>query len=163
MDVPTSVRSGQLPGPWRDAFFVDLPLQARSKSNFRRHRTGDGHWDALAGFESDVAALVAPQVPSDWDPGRPDDPIARRPAFVALVAARTLLDVSNLSKSVLDALEGIVYVTDAQVVAETSLSERGRSDQWLSVAFARLDRPRTLLEVTAAASALVTAWGARGR
>jgi hypothetical protein len=82
---------------------------------------------------------------------------------VALVAARTLLDVSNLSKSVLDALEGIVYVTDAQVVAETSLSERGRSDQWLSVAFARLDRPRTLLEVTAAASALVTAWGARGR
>ena len=163
MGPVTDIRSGPLSGPWQDAFFVDLPLRARSKSNFRRYRTGPGHWDDFASFEADVAALVAPAVPAGWDRGDPAAPVARRPVFVALVAARTVLDVSNLSKSVLDSLEGVVYVTDAQVAAETSVAERGRSGQWLSVAFARLVPGSGTDCALAAAAALVTAWRSRGQ
>lgn len=58
--------------------------------------------------------------------------------MVVLTYGRTMLDIGNLDKSLLDALEGVLMVSDAQVRASLSLGPRTTQDPGVLVAVARL-------------------------
>jgi hypothetical protein len=143
-------------------FSVELDMAAQSKSNYRRTRRSEqGAWGDLASFEDQLAMLVAPHVPDDWETGSPLEKVAKRPTVVAVVVARSPLDAANLSKSTLDAFEGLLYVTDAQVQGCATVGERGRTDQWLALSFAQLRPGSTVEETAAALAALVADWARR--
>lgn len=149
-----------LEGPWVEAFWVDLGTRLRSKSNFRRaprRRAGSAEWSSLARFEQTVATVVREQLPSSWELGAVGASIAQRPVVVAVVVARSLLDSGNFTKSVLDACEGLVFRTDASVLASAAVSERSRTDQRSVVAFARLAPAASTEEIASAAAALTLA------
>lgn len=150
--------AGELDGPWDQAFWCSLPFPLRSKSNFRRGgQRSSAQWQAEQRFRSDVANVVGAALPGGWDPGDAADPVARRPVMVVALVAASPLDTANLSKSVLDALEGLVFVNDAQVRAETAMSERRRGGQSAVLAAARLDPAATMDHLAAAAAALTAA------
>lgn len=67
-----------------------------------------------------------------------------------------MVDAGNFPKSVLDACEGIVFTNDAQVQVVTAVSERGRREPYLLIAFAQLDPSLTIREAALAGSALLT-------
>jgi hypothetical protein len=145
-------------GPWRQAFAVQTDFALRSKSNFRRYARGRRAaraWAEFSDFEKRMATLIGSHLPSGWDLGR-GLALPQRPVVVVAVIGRTTLDAANLSKSVLDACEGVVVVNDASVrfVAEASL--RTRSRQSGVVAFALLEPGSSLELVMAAGAALVT-------
>jgi hypothetical protein len=119
------------------AFCFPIPDGVRSKSNFRRQRSGT-EWGKLSRFEDLVATYARAARPAHWVVGDGSVPVAQRPGVVAVVWARTLLDAGNLSKSVLDSLQDIVYVNDNAVRAVVELAERGRSDQVAVVALAQV-------------------------
>lgn len=149
-----TARSGPLEGPWEQAFFAEIPVEVRSKSNARRYnpkKVADRQrWRAYRSYEELVASFVSDALPEGWELGPPPPaPVAQRPAVVSFIFARSLLDAANLSKSILDGLEGIVYWTDAAVRFSGSLGVRGRHGDSALVAFARLDPgapPRALLD-----------------
>lgn len=118
------------------AFWVPLPA-VRSKSNYR-HQRHAGKWDRLRAFEDEVLLTVRAALPDGWDVGDANRPLAERPVVVACVAARTLLDAGNISKSVLDAAQGVVYHSDASVRAVSEFTQRARLDQDGAVGFALL-------------------------
>lgn len=126
-----TLRSGHL------AFFIDLP-RVRSKSNYR-HSRRSSTWSSIQGFEGEVCIEAKAACPEDWQMGDLADPIAARPGVVACVAARTMLDAGNLSKSVLDAVQGVVYHSDASVRGVTELTRRARANQNGVAAFVLLD------------------------
>jgi Holliday junction resolvase RusA-like endonuclease len=138
------------------AFSFIIPGQLRSKSNFRRSGRS-GEWSSIRRFEDEVALLARLARPAQWRVGDPDVPVAQRPAVVVVIWSRTLIDAGNLSKSLQDAVEGIVYVTDASVRAVVEVSERARSDQRTVVGFAQLPPAATSLEVTEVAGRLARA------
>lgn len=128
------------PKPWEQAFVFDVPLELRSKSNFRRHQgnAGRGAWKAFKDFEANLALLARQARPLGWELGDAERPLPTRPVVVAFVFARSTLDAANLSKSVLDACEGVVFHNDASVRYCATLGVRTRSDSGGLVAFARL-------------------------
>jgi len=114
------ITGGNLSGPWDQGFWFVVPGPWRSKSNFRRFGKrgsggGSSNWDELQSFEDKVAVLARSHLPDGWEIGVPGSPVASRPGVVAFAYVESLLDVSNLSKSYLDALENIVFLTDAVV------------------------------------------------
>lgn len=133
--VSMSIDAGSpnVPGA-QSAFWVPVG-RVRSKSNFRRG-PHDRSWQSLRAFEDEVALLLRSHLPDSWELGPSDGPVATRPPVVACVMARTLLDAGNLSKSVLDAAQGIVFHTDASVRSVLELSERGGTGQHGLVGFA---------------------------
>lgn len=122
----------ELPGAVA-ALWVPLPA-LRSKSNFRRGTSTN--WNRLSSFEDDVARLVRAVRPHDWPLGDKDATVAARPAVVACVLGRTTLDAGNLSKSVLDAVQGVVYHSDASVRWTIDFAERAAKDQHGAAGFA---------------------------
>jgi Holliday junction resolvase RusA-like endonuclease len=123
----------------------------RSKSNFRRGFDRD-KWNQLKDFESGLSVLVRAALPETWDVGNKDRTLSTRPVVVNAIYAVSALDTANLSKSVLDACEGLVFHTDASVRALTAVSDRSSSASWGLVSFARLP-PTSDRGVAAAASA----------
>jgi hypothetical protein len=151
--------SALLEGPWVEAFWMEVPFPVRSKSNFRRHRRGDGdRWAQHATFADRLAELARAAVPGTWDIGDATAPLAQRPVVVAHLAAVTLLDTGNVDKSDLDAVEGIVYWNDASVRASSAATVRRRDGQRGWAAFARLEPGSSAAAVTDAHIALLTAW-----
>jgi len=128
-----------LEGPWQRGFLVRAGLPLRSKSNFRRHHAGGGKatWGDTRDFERSLGLLLRGLRPAGWVVGERGQPVAARPVIVAVIGARSSLDVANYSKSVLDAGEGVLYVSDASVLAVGSIGTRGRGEETL-VAFAQL-------------------------
>jgi hypothetical protein len=144
-----------LPGPWTTGFVLHAPLRLRSKSNFRRsHRGSDSAWSDASSFERDLGLLVRQHRPAAWDLGDPDKPLAERPVVVSFIAARSTIDVANFSKSVLDALEGVLYVSDASVLASGAVGSRGRTDSSLFLGFAQLGSGAGPVDAAAALAAL---------
>lgn len=140
-------------GPWVQAFCLEVPLELLSKSNARRYRRGAGPARDNTTFETSLGWLVRASRPEGWVTGDAVSPLAERPAVVVVVAARSLLDAGNFSKSILDALEGVLFVNDASVRAVVSLAERGRSSSF-RLGVARLDGSATFSELAAASAAL---------
>lgn len=151
-----------LDGPWVQAFLVDLDLPIRSKSNFRRSRqAARSQWASLRDFESDLALLVRMAMPQGWETGQSSAPLPSRPVVVSSIVASTRLDPANLSKSVLDACQDLVFVNDASV--KVSLNAGTREHLGFAggvLGFARLLPGTTLpqqVEACARLSALATA------
>ncbi len=142
------------------AFFIDLP-RVRSKSNYRHSRRSNT-WSSIQSFEDETRLEAQTVCPEEWQMGDLSDPIPARPGVVACVAARTMLDAGNLSKSVLDAVQGVVYHSDASVRGVTELTRRARANQNGVAAFVLLtaDAPESeVLEVLAELPvALVANW-----
>lgn len=121
------------------AFVVEVPFPFVSKSNFRRHHAGaPDAWRRYRDFEASLATLVRVARPRGWDLGATTRAVAERPVVVVSLYARTTLDAANLPKSALDALEGVLYVTDAEVIACAARSTRTRHDQRGYLAAAQL-------------------------
>lgn len=146
--------SGTLDGPWDAAFWVYVDGTVRSKSNYRQD--GRGSWVDLANYETAVFSQLRTARPAGWDQGDPAAPVPARPQVVAVLAARTMLDVGNISKSVLDAAEGVLYVTDAQVSALSEFSTRTRSKPGLIAAFALLPAGSGACDAARAAASLLS-------
>ncbi|MFM7089095.1 MAG: RusA family crossover junction endodeoxyribonuclease [Candidatus Paceibacterota bacterium] len=107
-------------GPWVEGFVIKLDSQLKSKSNFRR----GSNWSKYVKYEKDLALTIKEVLPYTWDLGSRDNTINERPKVVIQIVAESLIDTGNLSKSVLDALEGVLYHNDASVVAVASMSIR---------------------------------------
>lgn len=154
------VAGGEWAGPWDQAFWFEVPCEMRSKSNARRGkdpRTRE-QWRSQKAYESAVAQAARAQLPRGWDVGDPAVGLPRRPQIVSFIFARSAIDAANFSKSTLDAVEGIVYVTDASVRYSGALGIRARKDPVVHVAFARLPASARPQDVLAAASALNDCW-----
>lgn len=143
-----------LQGPWDEAFTVLVPFTMRSKSNFRRGFDRD-KWNQLKDFESGLSILMRSALPEGWVIGSKDASLSSRPVVINAIYAVSTLDTANLSKSVLDACEGLVFHTDASVRALTAVSDRSSSASWGLVSFARLPASATLEEAANAASVLM--------
>lgn len=157
--VAGTVDTVPVDGPWNAGFCVALPFAVRSKSNARRFRQGSrpragDDWASFADFEARVGDVFAAAVPAAWDPGDPAAPVAARPVVVCFIAARTLLDSANISKSVVDAGQKVLYPTDTTVRATGDVTVRSRSRQHGHVGFAQLDAAATLPDIYQALSAL---------
>jgi hypothetical protein len=145
--------------PWLQAFQVSVDLPFRSKSNFRRVSSSDrSDWARQRKFEDDLRLVVAASLPEGWETGTADEPLAKRPVVVAVICARTLLDAANLSKSVIDACEGLVYINDASVAAVTTLAERTGIEHGGEVAFCRLGPGASPQDALTAAAELGRRW-----
>ena len=125
------------------SYFVTSLPQVRSKSNYRSTRAKSGAWREFAEFEKHASLLLRQSMPSDWTLGDAQDTILYRPQVVSCVLASTMLDAGNISKSVLDAAEGVVYHNDASVRAVTQLIRRSSKGQSGAVGFAMIDRETT--------------------
>lgn len=148
--------SGTLAGPWLDAFWIELGFPLQSKSNFRRGsaRSAGSGWKASQEFERSVGYAVRAALPEGWQMGERDAGVAQRPVVVVQIFADTMLDSGNLSKSVLDALEGVVFHTDASVAYSGSLARRTRTDQRSFLAIALLAPGSSSAEIVEAQAAL---------
>ena len=123
-------------GPWLSAFTVTVPLSLQSKSNFRRFKAGSS--TSLTGsFENSVGLLVKSARPAQWLIGDRDISVAERPLVVSYIRGKSNLDVANYSKSVLDACQGVLYVSDASVQSCMATGIRGRSSSFM-LAFAQV-------------------------
>ena len=122
------------PGP---AFAVRLGFPLKSKSNFRRSRS-KSVWAPYADFEIDTARVVASERPSTWVLPEATVPFKERPLVIAAIVAVSALDAANFSKSLLDALEGVLFVSDASVVGVSSVGVRSRVEQDALLGFAQL-------------------------
>jgi hypothetical protein len=114
-------------------FSLVLPKMV-SKSNFRYGDTG--HWRRNIAFERECSLLLKAALPLGWQVGSQSDDLSKRPRVVVAIAAVTLLDAGNVSKSLLDAAEGVVFLNDASVWAVTQIVSRSRHNQRTAAAFA---------------------------
>ncbi len=142
-------------GPWHAAFWVLLPIQLRSKSNFRRgaHR----RWGTYRGFEEELAVEMRRFLPDGWITEEPSSALPTRPRYASVIAARSMIDAGNFSKSVLDACEGVVFTNDAQVQVTTALADRSKKEPYVLVAFAQLAPSTPCHEAARAVSSLLDA------
>ena len=114
-------------------------------------------WRLLESYELTVKSASRRYRPDGWEKGSKDLPVAGRPKMVAYCFARSILDVGNIDKSLLDALQGDVMVTDAQVCWSAAAGIRTTADAGVLVAVARLDSAASLTEQTTAGCGLVLA------
>lgn len=159
--------SGPLDGPWDQAFYFVLPGPVGSKSNFR-HGQG-AKWADLKAFADQVRLAARAARPRGWVTGETGTSVAQRPVLVTAVFARSMLDVGNLDKSILDAVEGtprkgitpaqpgVVMVNDAQVAGAAAWGVRTATDPGALVAFARLPAGAPRADVATATAALMLA------
>ena len=83
---------------------LKIPLTVISKSNYR-HK-GKSNWQRFKGFEEELILLVRESLPSDWKT------TSYGHYFGVCIIANSKIDAGNLSKSILDALEGLLYKND---------------------------------------------------
>lgn len=89
-----------------DILLIRIDSKIVSKSNFRK---GKDSWKRFKEFEKLIAASVINKI-------RKENYLIDRNHFCGVVLlANSRIDVGNYSKSVLDALEGIIYENDNQV------------------------------------------------
>lgn len=144
--------SQNLTGPWDSAFYVELPSKLRSKSNYRHGQKG---WGALATFEAVAGGTFAQARPEDWDLGAKNKPLKSRPVVVIAIAATSLLDSTNFTKSVADAMQGVLVHNDASVAGSSTICERAKDNQRCGVAVAQLPAGAGLREQSEALRALL--------
>ena len=130
MSVTPDTSNLFLNGPWLSAFAVTVPLPLQSKSNFRRFKSG-ASTSLTSSFENSVGLLVKAARPDGWLVGDRDMPVADRPLVVSYIRGKSNIDVANYSKSVLDACQGVLYVSDASVQSCMATGIRGGSSSFM--------------------------------
>jgi hypothetical protein len=113
-------------------FVVNLNVKLRSKSNFRIKKE---NWESYRKFEEYVAYSIKENLPSSWDLGDKELPIAKRPKVLVSIIAQTNVDNGNISKSILDSGEGVIYHNDASVVSSNSITIRGSKEDNIAIGF----------------------------
>ena len=146
-------------GPWNAAFWIKIEDTIKSKSNYRRGNNKVQNWLPYRKFENDLSFIISTKLPSNWEIGNREQSLKERPIIVAVIIAQSNLDSSNISKSILDACEGLVYLNDASVKATITITEKPlkkNQDNKTIVAFALLDNEATLEEQVKASTALLS-------
>jgi hypothetical protein len=119
----------------------------RSKSNFRRSGTARA-WNQIRSFEDEVAIRARAARPEGWPLGDSADELAKRPRLVAVLVSETLIDAGNATKSIFDALEGVLYHNDASIRAELVVTHRVRQGRsFLAFAVCEAHDRRSLVAV----------------
>ena len=158
MSAPWPETGGHLPGgPWADAFWFTVAGAVQSKSNYRQDARSRGRWATHAGYELRVHTAATRHLPPGWDAGAGARVVACRPQMAVFCYAVSLLDVGNVNKSVMDALQGRVMVNDNQVAAAMEVGRRDRLGQGVLVAVATLDPGQDPAAAAASVSALAAA------
>lgn len=143
-------------GPWAHALIVVLDAPVRSKSNYRRRQQHGQRWGQVQEFEGKLREALQWAVPERWPVDDKSTGMQSRWGVVGSVYARALLDTSNLSKSIYDAAEGVLYFNDAQVRAEASFLDRSRNNNRLVCGFALIEPGTTAIGAQEALEALST-------
>lgn len=129
----------------------------KSKSNFRRkndRKLGMEKWEKLSNFSLYINAIARQSRPTWWDIGDSSKPLSMRPSVAVFLWAESMLDTGNLSKSVLDALEGVAYQTDASVRGVFEVTSRvAKSDHRGFIALTQYNDQRNTLSVCSDLSA----------
>lgn len=118
------------------ALWVSVAGPVKSKSNYRN--SGSGAWADQAAYTRVLQAMFRAHRPAGWVRPDPGVSVKDRLIVVGVMVARTGLDAGNLSKSVLDAGEGVLWVSDAEVRTVCESVERTRSNPGLGAAFAQV-------------------------
>ena len=142
--------------PWTTAFVVQTGFALKSKSNFRRYKGGRNAylWRSLTDFEKALGALLTNHLPLTWELAA-DKPVDERPVVLAVIIGRTTHDAANLSKSVLDAAQGVVVANDATIRFVSESSIRTKKGQSGIIAFAALPPKTPLHQILAAGATLL--------
>ena len=128
--------------------------QVKSKSNYRR--SSSSKWSEISSFEIELGTILRQARPTGWL-NDTEDKVTDRPRVVAVIIARTMLDAGNLSKSILDAAEGVLFQNDSSVGLVMEYADRAKNDQRSVVAFTQLPAGSTRGEMAAEASKLFAA------
>jgi Holliday junction resolvase RusA-like endonuclease len=141
------------------AFWVCVHTAVLSKSNYRNNakNTRSKSWPQLRSFSQTVSVMARKYRPSVWIAPQTGIALPLRPRAVASIVARTTLDTGNVSKSVLDAVEGIVVLNDAEFVSVSETVERSRTQPALLMAFAQLPANTPLPTCARACASLTNA------
>ena len=134
-----------------------FPSQLIQSPTFAVLQKTGGSWSRYSNFEEALKSLVLIARPSEWVLEDKAVKVAGRPVVVSAIGAYTTLDASNLSKSVCDALQNVLYPNDTDIASEASqvYKRQGKNKSgW--VAFAQLPPGASALEVAAAQAALIT-------
>ena len=127
-------------------FIVRVPFKLNSKSNFRYGQKWSPHKD----FSRNIAHLATAARPSAWTvppSSPPSDPVSARHHIVCSLWFSTIFDSGNVSKSLLDALEGVLYFNDAEVRSVYSATRRSRAENFGYMAFAQCEPDVTSKEL----------------
>jgi Holliday junction resolvase RusA-like endonuclease len=146
--------------------WVIVPGRVVSKANHRQksRTSGAASWSAVAAYETEVATELRRARPATW-PHVPSVLPAKseRHDIVSVIAARTRMDVGNISKSILDAGQYVLYTSDSQISASAELVERNRQDQATLIAFAcvtpGVNKEHALIELLASVTKLLYSSG----
>lgn len=95
--------------------FIKINNKIISKSNYRQ--TKGASWARYKEFEKLVAIEVKKNKLQNWDS------MLFNKDYGILIVANSKVDVGNYNKSILDALEGIIYKNDRQVKISISIQE----------------------------------------
>ena len=125
---------------WTAAVWAAFNEPVVSKANHRMFTktSGSSSWQKIAMFEQGVHHRLRQVRPPQWVLPASDSAPASRPAVACVVVARTMLDAGNVTKSLLDASEGVLVVNDYEVSALATITERGRANAGAVAAFAQL-------------------------
>lgn len=127
-------------------FIVRVPFKLNSKSNFRYGQKWSTHKD----FSRNIAHLVTVARPSVWTlppSSSPTESVSARHHIVCSLWFSTIFDSGNVSKSILDALEGVLYFNDAEVRSVYSATRRSRAENFGYMAFAQCEPDVTSKEL----------------
>lgn len=99
---------------------LTIPGRPKLKSNYRAKNKGGAFFNIAADYEENIATHARAQLRSLWGISAADLPLYPKPhrvmiAIVIAVKSRAG-DATNYPKSICDALQGIVYDDDAQIV-----------------------------------------------
>ena len=148
-----------LKGPWGAAFWIKIEDTIKSKSNYRRGNNKVQNWLPYRKFENDLSFIVSTKLPNNWEIGNREQSLKERPIIVAVIIAQSNLDSSNISKSILDACEGLVYLNDASVKTSITITEKPlkkNQDNKTILAFASLPPKATLEDQVKASTELLS-------
>ena len=93
---------------------LEIPLKVISKSNYR-HK-GSSTWQRFKGFEEELIMLVRASLPKEWKGS------SNEKYYGITIIANSKIDAGNFSKSILDALEGLLYDDDCDVKVVVSVN-----------------------------------------
>ena len=101
---------------------IEFDSKLVSKSNYRIK--GKEKWGRIKDFEQHLAVIATKNKPALWDSG------IYNGEFLIVITSNSKVDVGNYSKSVLDALEGVLYSNDKNVkTVFTYLSSNAPKDK----------------------------------
>jgi len=119
-----------------ESFTIVLPVKLISKANYRQDRKGD-QWRKYQAFNLELGTLIKAILPQNWlGEGKVEGERDLCYYYVGIIA-NSRLDVGNYSKSILDALERIVYMDDKAVKYSFSYQDDRLSKEEIKVVCGR--------------------------